>query len=217
MLLVAIPLILTALARAQTPTQIPVFLLDTDPQSLVASVVDVQQATTTLQISCPPGGDASECGYGPGARVRIAANFADATMSVDGQFSLTWQCSITSSTVAATCTVSAGGPEANFPGVSTETLTGTDIQYIPVTITAGGEKLVTNGGLPDTTDTTTSTQSSLTTTPVGGNGGSSTLPQNTGSTTLNGPADPTNSPSSAVKLGSSGLLTLIAAVSAYLL
>ena len=45
-------------------------------------------------------------------------------------------CSL-SGTSTAVCIESFGGTEANSPGVSTETYTGTDIAYVPVTITAG--------------------------------------------------------------------------------
>ncbi|OBT56182.1 hypothetical protein VE04_04065 [Pseudogymnoascus sp. 24MN13] len=40
-------------------------------------------------------------------------------------------------TTSAVCVESFGGSEANFPGVSTETYTGTDPLYMPVTIIAG--------------------------------------------------------------------------------
>lgn len=54
--LALIPFALTAIARAQSQsTVVPFFLLDTDPQSLVASVIDVQSATTTFELTCPSG------------------------------------------------------------------------------------------------------------------------------------------------------------------
>jgi hypothetical protein len=39
------------------------------------------------------------------------------------------------------CTESYGGASANFPGVVTTTLSGTELQFWPVTITAGLDKL----------------------------------------------------------------------------
>jgi hypothetical protein len=45
------------------------------------------------------------------------------------------ECSLASS--SAVCVESFGGSEANDPGMSTETLTGTDYTYMPVVITAG--------------------------------------------------------------------------------
>ena len=46
-----------------------------------------------------------------------------------------YDCSL-AGTTSAVCVESHGGSEANFPGVSTETYTGTDQPYIPITITA---------------------------------------------------------------------------------
>lgn len=47
----------------------------------------------------------------------------------------------TSGTSSAVCVESIGGPDANFPGVETATLNGTDIIFFPATVTAGLEKL----------------------------------------------------------------------------
>ena len=43
---------------------------------------------------------------------------------------------------SAVCTTSAGGSSANFPGVESATLTGTDVPALhPVTVTAGADQL----------------------------------------------------------------------------
>lgn len=112
--------------------------------------------------------------YNPPIRVTQAANFAGADITMQDVFTYSYKCDITSST-AAVCTESAAGSEANFPGVETATLTGTDMAYLPVTITAGLEKLSgTNngGGGADTTTTsagspgaTAGTKTSQTTAP----------------------------------------------------
>lgn len=58
-------------------------------------------------------------------------------------------------TTTAVCTESFGGDEAKFPGISTETLTLSDVLYMPVVITTG---LVSNTGAAETgTVTSTST------------------------------------------------------------
>lgn len=46
-----------------------------------------------------------------------------------------YECSL-AGTTSAVCIESHGGSEANFPGISTETYTGTDQPYIPITVTA---------------------------------------------------------------------------------
>lgn len=46
-----------------------------------------------------------------------------------------YECSL-AGTTSAVCIESHGGSQANFPGISTETYTGTDQPYIPITITA---------------------------------------------------------------------------------
>jgi len=55
---------------------------------------------------------------------------------------MSYECTIyTGSASSAVCVESFGGSAANFPGVSTETVTGTDVAFYPATITAGLEKL----------------------------------------------------------------------------
>lgn len=59
-----------ALTAAQSATTaspsgpvVSLFLPDTDPQKLVASVIDSSDSMTTYLITCPEGTDASDCGY----------------------------------------------------------------------------------------------------------------------------------------------------------
>jgi hypothetical protein len=58
-----------ALSTAQSTTASPsgpvvsLFLPDTDPQQLVASVIGSSGSMTTYVITCPEGTDASDCGY----------------------------------------------------------------------------------------------------------------------------------------------------------
>lgn len=54
----------------------------------------------------------------------------------------------------ALCVASAGGEEANFPRVETVALTGTEVTFMEVTVTAGAEKLDMEGE-----DTGSSTES----------------------------------------------------------
>jgi hypothetical protein len=55
---------------------------------------------------------------------------------------MSYECTVyTSGASSAVCTQSLGGAAANDPGVVTTTLTGSEIQFYPATVTAGLEKL----------------------------------------------------------------------------
>lgn len=53
---------------------VSLFLPDTDPQKLVASVIGSSGALTTYAIACPAGVDPSDCGYGGGITVTEGAS-----------------------------------------------------------------------------------------------------------------------------------------------
>lgn len=209
-----LPLIFTVIghtqAQAPTSTVLSFFLLDTDVQNLEASVIGVESATTTYVVTCPTGIDASDCGYNfnPPMRVSQAANFAGGDVTVAGGLSMTWHCDITSSTVAATCTQSQGGAGVVSSGVFSATMSGTDIEYFPVTVTAGLDKLTTNGGVTDTTANPMQTS-------AGSAGPSQTNTssgsQNTAATSSNGAPKPTTTGNAAGRVRSgSSLLAIVA-------
>lgn len=83
-------------------------------------------------------------------------------------------------TKSAVCVESFGGTEANFPGITTETYTGTDLPYMPVVITAGAA--VSTGSSPSsavpstTTNGTTATHTSGSSTKTSSSGGNSSGP-----------------------------------------
>lgn len=202
----AILLIFALAAHAQT-TIVSLFLYDTDPQPLVASVVAVESSTTTYSIACPTGTDSSDCGYPAGVDTLVtqAPNFAGANIDMAGQFTMNWSCDITSSTVAAVCTVSAGGPAANSPGVETTTLSSTDVQYFPVTVTAGLDKLTANltptssGSMGATQTQSTGSQSTA--------GSNSNSGSTDAATSTNGsPPSPTANNNAASKITSNSIL-----------
>ncbi|KAL2865385.1 putative GPI anchored protein [Aspergillus lucknowensis] len=108
------------------------FILDADEQPLAASIVGNDATATTYSINCPPGTPGDECGMGPGMTL-IAAGETTSYIFYSGEaFQYTAECSVGNS--RAVCTESAGGSEANFPGVSTTT---TAVKLMPVTVTAG--------------------------------------------------------------------------------
>ncbi|KAL3473007.1 hypothetical protein BJX99DRAFT_234559 [Aspergillus californicus] len=122
---------LASLAYAGS-TVTSMFIFGADEQPLAASIIGNDATATTYSINCTPGTPGDECGMGPGMTL-IAG--ADTTRFIfdDGEaFQYTAACSVKNS--RAVCTESAGGSEANFPGVSTTT---TDVELMAVTVTAG--------------------------------------------------------------------------------
>ncbi|KAL2815394.1 hypothetical protein BDW59DRAFT_153886 [Aspergillus cavernicola] len=162
-----IPALATLAYTKSTVTSM--FIFGADEQPLAASIVGNDATATTYSINCPPGTSSDECGMGPGMTL-IAADDTTTFIFNDGEaFQYTADCSVHSS--RAVCTESAGGSEANFPGVSTTT---TGVGLIPVTVTAG-----------DITDaeTTVSATASATLSSTGSVDGSSSATTSTGAET----------------------------------
>ncbi|KAK3080103.1 hypothetical protein LTS18_003112 [Coniosporium uncinatum] len=145
--------LLTTFSSAQSTSVTSFFLLNTDPQPLVASVIAANPTAATFYLTCPPGTDQNDCGYSPGITL-IAPVPAPAAVSSPPPSSAVWQahqstsdfhftysCDVTGTT-SASCSESYGGSAANFPGATTETFSGAgEVRFFPVTITAGLERL----------------------------------------------------------------------------
>ncbi|OBT43013.1 hypothetical protein VE00_07356 [Pseudogymnoascus sp. WSF 3629] len=133
-------LALATVSVAQTAT-VTLFVPGTEKEPLVASIIGSDATATTYAISCDPAASAQDCGVegtitlteGPTTANYTIAPVIDPNGSV--AFAGQYDCSL-AGTTSAVCVESHGGSEANFPGVSTETYTGTDQPYIPITITA---------------------------------------------------------------------------------
>lgn len=129
------------LAAAQNKT-LPFFFPGADSQELVASIVTANPSTTVAQISCPTGEDASDCGFGPGAELSIiSTTIYQATLSEEGEFTMSFTCTDDAPKTELTCTISMGGPGANDPGETSAVLSGTDAVPISAVVTAGAEML----------------------------------------------------------------------------
>lgn len=134
---------LIGLATAQTST-IDVAFIGWDATPLVASVVGVSPTATTLALACVEGTDANDCGLFPKQILVVGPSTYNMDMSdPNTDFTATEDCAIGATTIV--CKESAGGSEANFPGSSTETYEATSLTTLPVTITAGQEKLTATG------------------------------------------------------------------------
>ncbi|KAJ5820550.1 hypothetical protein N7474_006141 [Penicillium riverlandense] len=123
------------LAAAQSSV-VSMFIIDTDPQPLVGSVIGESAEQTTYLVQCKSGTPSDECGMGPGVTMIWGPSTAVWSMNESPAFYGSVGCSM-GGTTAAVCTESFGGSEANFPGKSTTSLGKDDITLLPVTITAG--------------------------------------------------------------------------------
>ncbi|KAI9686853.1 MAG: hypothetical protein M1822_002606 [Bathelium mastoideum] len=133
---------------AQTTSHTFFFLDGFDPQPLAASVITAAPSSTEFLLACPSSVSAQDCGIGPAFTITHAPGpdeqdvwqFSYAPSGEE--FTMSDSCSVGHGTKAV-CLESNGGKEANFPGSSTTTYEGASVQdmFLPVTITAGLEKL----------------------------------------------------------------------------
>ncbi|KAL4945253.1 hypothetical protein BDV06DRAFT_185258 [Aspergillus oleicola] len=144
---------LASLAYAES-TVTSMFIYGADEQPLAASIVGNDATATTYSINCPPGTDAVDCGMGPGMTLIAADDSTTYAFDERPEFWYTATCSVTDST--AICAETAGGPDANFPGTSTST---TDVEFMPVTITAGSTTSASEGAEPTSTSSESSSGS----------------------------------------------------------
>ncbi|KFY09665.1 hypothetical protein V492_05401 [Pseudogymnoascus sp. VKM F-4246] len=132
-------LALTTVSAAQKAT-ITLFVPGTEDDSLVASIIGSDATATTYAINCDSNADKA-CGVEGTITLTEGPKTAKYTIAPvidpngETAFAGKYECSL-AGTTSAVCTESHGGSEANFPGISTETYTGTDQPYIPITITA---------------------------------------------------------------------------------
>lgn len=152
-------LILPLLATAQTPTAAPsvsiYWPLGYD-NPMEASIRSVSAGTTALFIQCPRGTDSNDCGLGMGVDFTIVSSKTYiAKMGETDAVFMSGQCVPNTSKSEAVCTQSIGGPEADFPGVSSIKLSGSDYNvWHEVPVTAGAELLTSSaaaGAKPTTT------------------------------------------------------------------
>jgi hypothetical protein len=131
-----------ALAKDDTTMTVSIPIPGADQQPLVASVVTVNEQTTSFTVRCPSGESSNKCGMGPGlAAAFISGATWTAVLSEPGEFTESYEYRLDSSQASATYMMSMGGHGANFPGVTTHTMALDKMPYMPVTVTAGADKL----------------------------------------------------------------------------
>jgi hypothetical protein len=202
---------LTSLAQSQSV--ISLFIMDSDPQPLVASVISADASTTDYEITCPSSVADSDCGFRPPVTVGQTGGSVYGASITTSEFTLSYQCTLsTSGATSAVCAVSAAGSLANFPGSSTETLMASDVVMFPVTITAGQEKL----GTATTTAESGSSESGGSSSAAMTSSGSPASAANTGSSSASGTqaaattTKKSSSGSGKVAAGCGGLLVVVA-------
>lgn len=158
-----------------------------DKQSLVASVVGANPTMTTYVISCPTGTSSDQCGFDPAMTITQGPTTAIMTIeSSDGDPVETdiINCTIEGTTravcTANTIVVSSGQTTS---GSSVSALSASDVQFVPVVVTAGVEKLSS----PSATGTAASSTAASSSTASAGSGVSAASPSATG-TGANGTA-----------------------------
>ncbi|KAF2848730.1 hypothetical protein T440DRAFT_352983, partial [Plenodomus tracheiphilus IPT5] len=105
---------------------------------LYASIVAVAAQATTIEIACDP---LSDCGLFPKETVIYGPSTYNIDMSdPNTDFTATADCSFGSPYIV--CKETAGGSEANFPGSSTSSYDADHLTSLPVSVTAGAEKLL---------------------------------------------------------------------------
>ncbi|KAF2433812.1 hypothetical protein EJ08DRAFT_694291 [Tothia fuscella] len=196
-------LALIPLAFAQSPTVVSLYLMNSDPQSLVASVISADASTTLYEITCPTNVDGNDCGYRPPITIKHAGSVYGGGITTN-DFTMSYECTLyTNGVSSAVCAESAGGTAANFPGVSTATIEASDITLLPVTIIAGQEEL--GKTVARATATSSTSGSKITST------GTAATAASTGSTTASGTQAATStSGSEKVAAGCGGLLIVVA-------
>ncbi|KAL9077873.1 MAG: hypothetical protein Q9157_003204 [Trypethelium eluteriae] len=190
---------------AQSSSRAFFFLDGFDSQPLAASVITADASTTSFQLGCPSSVSANDCGVDPPITV-VHIPGADeqdiwkASISPPGEsWTFSYSCSVGHGTQAV-CAESNGGQEANFPGLSTTTYEGASVQdmFLPVTITAGLEKLASATGSEGSSNTMTSGGETGTMTSGSATG---TVPASTGKgATSAGSATPTAKSSGSERL-----------------
>ncbi|KAK7714532.1 hypothetical protein SLS63_011722 [Diaporthe eres] len=160
---------LVAGAMAQSTSVTSMFLYGYEGENIVASVISAAPDATSYYVNCAPGTDGSDCGFGPGVTFVDGGSSVGLHVTEADAFTMDAECHITSD--SADCTQTVAGPEANSPGIMIGAFSGISDTFLPVTITAGLEKI---------TAAATATGSSVTSGTAEPTGSASSGPSETG-------------------------------------
>ncbi|KAL7950053.1 hypothetical protein V8C42DRAFT_340928 [Trichoderma barbatum] len=220
-------LALSSAVMAAQSTTVSLLLPYADPQPLVGSVIAVDGSATTYAYGCAPGTPDDKCGFTASATVTQGPTtwgfFTTYSGDEDGAYTQGGHCKLNTAEDVASCSMfmtmtdEAGSVTSTASDASIDFLT----YQLPVTITAGLEKLKANPGATATDGSTagpTNTGASETSQTTASSGASSTTlaRQTTAATTGTRTASTTAGPSSTNAAGvvnaQNGLLAGVAAI-----
>ncbi|KAK4235282.1 hypothetical protein C8A03DRAFT_17953 [Achaetomium macrosporum] len=177
-------LLAAGLAAAQSTT-VQILMPMADPQAIAGSVISAGPTATEYFVACATGTDLEECGLGDGGvTVTYGPSTVAYTMAYTAEetYSANVACKLDPSKDEAQCVGTM--VEGKTTTVTSDILTGYSTYILPVTITAGADKLAGGTG-PTTADSTAA-------------------PTATAATTLSTSAVPTNSQGSSSSSASAG-------------
>ncbi|KAJ4864743.1 hypothetical protein T069G_01273 [Trichoderma breve] len=202
-------LALSGAAMAAQSTTVSLLLPATDPQKLVGSVIGVDSAATTYAYGCAPGVAADKCGFESsrtitqGPTTWIYTNtYGDAE---GGHYTEGGHCKLSSAADVASCTMSMSATDSTG-SITSVTSVGTASDFLsfqlPVTITAGLEKLQAAPGA-------SATDSSAAAAPTNSNTSASETSQTTAASSgANTSTSASSGPASTAASSSGGSTTL---------
>lgn len=205
-------LAIASVSHAQTSV-VTLYIPGADVQPLDASIIGSDAAATTYAVQCAPGTDSDDCGFPGVFTLTEGPKTAKYTISAEtddnGSVAFTgyMDCSL-AGTTSAVCIESYGGNEANFPGSSIATYTGTDVVYMPVTITAGAAAKATAGGSSSTAVSSTTPMASPTASPSTATVTKASRTSSSGTANASGSATPQSTPNGASLSGANVKLAL---------
>ncbi|PNY28884.1 Uncharacterized protein TCAP_01194 [Tolypocladium capitatum] len=142
-LLAALAAAAAAAAAADGTTTVSLLLPQSDAQKLVGSVVRVDATVTTFVIGCPPGTPAESCGVPSSQTVVQGPSTWDMPVSLSapdtGAYTQDSNCKLDPSRDVASCHISVSNSQ--MVSEAATVVTGYSSMLIPVTITAGVNKL----------------------------------------------------------------------------
>ncbi|KAJ6444421.1 Mitogen-activated protein kinase HOG1 [Purpureocillium lavendulum] len=148
-----------AAVAADSTTTVPVLLPWFDKQEFVGSIVDADSKITTIAIACAPNVAPDECGYPGTFTVQQGAS----TWSLSLGLSASFETDVAAATQDASCkldpdndvascvaSVTQNVSNSEMRTTTSEVLTGYKTYMIPVTVTAGVDKLSAAPGASET-------------------------------------------------------------------
>ncbi|KAK3294023.1 uncharacterized protein B0H64DRAFT_374862 [Chaetomium fimeti] len=135
------------LAAAQS-TVVNILFPFADQQDNGASVISAAPTATKYFVTCPPGTSDEDCGLADGVEVLYGPSTMAYVMSYSGIFTASADCQLNPSKDEATCSGKLISDEGT--SIIAEVMSGYSTYIMPVTVTAGLEKLSAGAGATNT-------------------------------------------------------------------